>query len=47
METDLTVEGAVGLELGLSITAGLVHLVIAVPDEIDGVGITGFRRGSR
>ena len=39
MEADLTLEGAVGLDLGPSVALGLVHFVVATPGELDGVGV--------
>jgi transposase len=35
MEADLAGEGAIGLELGIAVAAGVVHLVTALPGEVD------------
>ncbi|MEI9852636.1 MAG: hypothetical protein WDN24_19245 [Sphingomonas sp.] len=37
MEADLSLEGAVGLEVGPSVALSLVHLVVAGPGEGDRV----------
>ena len=35
MEADLAGEGAIGLELGIAVAACVVHLVAALPGEVD------------
>jgi hypothetical protein len=40
-EADLTFKRAVVLELGPALAAGLLHLVVAVPAELDGVAVDG------
>lgn len=35
MEADLAGEGAIGLEFCIAVAAGLVHLVAALPGEVD------------
>ena len=39
-------EGTVGLKLGPSVAVGLVHFVVAVPVELDGICITGAVDGA-
>ena len=41
METDLALERAIGLEFGPAVSVDLVHLVIALPGDLDGVGGAG------
>jgi hypothetical protein len=38
VEADLAGEGAIFFELGIPIAAGVVHLVAALPGEVDVVG---------
>jgi hypothetical protein len=42
MEADLAGEGSIGVELGIAIAAGVVHLIAALPCEVDAVsaGVT-------
>jgi len=43
----LAFEGAVSLKLSPSVSAGLVHFVIPLPIEFDGVAVTGSSNGAR
>jgi hypothetical protein len=35
MEADFAGECAIGLELGIAVAAGVVHLIAALPGEVD------------
>jgi hypothetical protein len=42
VKADLADDGTIGLTLGPSVAAGFIHLVIAVPAELDGVSVASF-----
>jgi hypothetical protein len=46
VEADLSFEGAIALEFGPSVTAGVVHFVIAIPGELHGVAVAGAIDGT-
>ena len=46
MEADLADYGAVGLEFGPSIAGDLVHFIVSVPRELDGIAVTGSVDGA-
>ena len=45
-KADFTFEGAVVLEFGPSVAAGLVHFVVAVPGELDGIAVAAAMDGA-
>src|SRR5262249_38978278 len=46
VEVDFADEGAVGLQLRPSSTAGLVHFVVAIPVEFDGIVLAAAGEGA-
>jgi hypothetical protein len=44
VEADLAYDGVVRLELGPTVAASLVHFVVAVPGELNGIAVTAMKQ---